>query len=77
MSVEAFLGEPAFQLVERVVRLVARGVPVEVVADAEGPVGVVREVGELVEGPVQHGDAAERAQARRRAARAPAPAGGS
>ena len=64
MSVEAFLGEPAFQLLGRVVRLVRGRVPVEVVADAERPVGVVGEVGDLVERPVQDRDSAEHAQAR-------------
>ena len=63
MSANPSSANQRFQLVERVVRLVARGVPVEVVADAQGPVGVVGEVGELVEGPIEDGDAAHGTQA--------------
>ena len=59
---EVFLDEPAFQLVDRVMRLVTRSVPVEVVAHSKRPVGMVREVGDLVERPVQDGNAAEQAE---------------
>ena len=60
--VEAFLHEPGFQLGLGVMRLVPRGVPVEVVADAEGPVGVSGKVGDLVQRPVDDGNAAEDTQ---------------
>ena len=63
MSVKPFVGEPAFQLVKRMVRLIPRGVPVEVVANAEGPVGVVGKVGDFVEGSIEDRDAPGRAQA--------------
>ena len=38
---EAFFGEPGLQLLDGMVRLVPRGVPIEVIADSQGPVGVV------------------------------------
>ena len=60
--VETFLREPGFQLGLGVMRLVPWGVPVEVVADAEGPVGVSGKVGDLVQRPVDDGNAAEDTQ---------------
>src|SRR5271157_3193428 len=61
--VETFLREPGFQLGLGVMRLVPRGVPVEVVTDAEGPVGVSGKVGDLVQRPVDDRHAAEDTQA--------------
>src|SRR5438270_431796 len=59
---EALLGEPGLELVERVMGLVSGSVPVEIVADAERPVGVVREVGDLVQDAIQHGYAAQQTE---------------
>ena len=61
--VEPFVAEPGREFGQGVVGLVAGGVPVEVVADAEGPVGVAGKVDELVECAVEEGDGTEDAEA--------------
>src|SRR5690348_853310 len=48
-------------------RLVPRRVPIKVVANAQSPVGMVREVGDLVQRLVQEGNAAQPAERSREA----------
>ncbi len=61
--VKPFLCEPGSQLVLGMMGLVSWGIPVEVVADAEGPVGMSGKVSNLVQRSVDDGNAAEHPQA--------------
>ena len=59
---KTFLDKPVLEFINRVMRLITWGVPVEIVADAQGPIGVVGEVEDFIKRAVEDWNASQDAE---------------